>query len=256
MKPRVLIWILAMIGLISGLNVIVQFCVKAKCEADYKAIRESVFHEVEFGDRELHGIIETLQDDEVVSLEKTKPLPEMNQVAIIPQGLQNLILENPSVIGWISIDGTNVDYPLVQHKTDNEFYLHRDIEGNESYPGSVYLDTNHVLEDFGLHVLYAHNMKNGSMFHDVTKFLESQYLEEHSSILLYSRERVLELEPVYCYAGAADASYRSLYESPERLETYLHEKTGMDINGNIFVLITCSYSSEDERIYLICREKL
>ena len=251
MKHRLLILMFALIGLVTGGIAIMGYVSKERSEGEFEVLRESIFQE------NLHGgELETEQKIETQSGNNESQNPVLiAESYAIPAGLRELMTENRSVVGWLTIAGSRIDYPVVQNREDNEYFLHRDISGNNSYPGSIYLDSNHDMNSFGLHVLYGHNMKNGTMFHDITRFMDSQYMEEHSDIDVYLNDRKLELEPVYCYADEADGSYRGRYDTPDELCAFLKEKTGLDITGNIFVLITCSYNGENERTYLICRER-
>ena len=158
-------------------------------------------------------------------------------------------------MGWLKIDDTNIDYPVVQNKEDNEWFLHRDIYGEESYPGSIYLDSWHDMEDKGLHVIYGHRMKDGTMFKDISRFMDMDYLNRHKRIQVWTKKQRIRLEPVCCYTGAADGSYRSPIASRDELEAFLFEKTGCPVSSdNVFVFITCSYEQKDGRCYLICKE--
>ena len=191
------------------------------------------------------------------SAENVPELPALGQTQAGYQaspGLMKLMSLNDAVKGWIQIDETRIDYPIMQNAEDNDYYLHRDINGKDSYPGSIYLDSNHDINATGLHVIYGHNMKNGTMFKDVTRFTDAAYLKRHQSAVIYTGEKEIRLSPVYCYAGPADGSYRGVYNSPEELEHFLYSKTGQKISGNIFVLITCSYGADNERTYCILRE--
>ncbi len=195
-------------------------------------------------------IIETARETEA----EVPDEPEEEAYAA-PPALLSLMEENKDVIGWLTVAGTNIDYPLMQKIEDNEYFLHRDIDGNESYPGSIYMDSNHRLDLKGLHILYGHNMKNGTMFRDVVKFMDSDYFNSHQDIKIYTAEKEFVLEPIFCYAARADGSYRSMIYEQEELESFLLKKTGKELEAdNVFVLITCSYGSEDERTYLIVRE--
>ena len=118
-----------------------------------------------------------------------------------PQGLQDLMDANSAVIGWLQIGDTNIDYPIVQNREDNEWFLHRDIDGNESRPGSIYMYSMHVINVEGMHIIYGHHMKNGTMFKDIYRFLDVEYMEEHQDITIWTDRREIRLEPLYCYSG-------------------------------------------------------
>lgn len=249
MKHKILMLMFAIIGVISGTVAISNYVSNTRAEADFILLRESVFQEKPLAES---GSESSQFTENLVNFTGSDPTDAVHEV--VPDGLLKLMDLNPMVIGWVQISGTMIDYPIVQSVEDNEYFLHRDIDGNESYPGSIYMDSNHRMGEFGVHVLYGHNMKDGSMFHDITRYASSDYLNEHTEITLY-HQSAIDLEPVYCYQGAADSSYRSRYTTPEEVNTFLKEKTGMDITGNVFVFITCSYNSLDERTYLICIER-
>lgn len=169
-----------------------------------------------------------------------------------PQFLEELLADYPDCIGYLDVEGTQIHYPIMQNE-DNEYYLHHDMDGEESVSGCIYMDVNHDILETGLHVLYGHHMKNGSMFKDVVKYADPEYMETHSRITVLSAEQELRLRPVYCYAGKADGSYRQKIVSHEELVQFITEHTGLEIDTEeLYVLLTCSYGSPDERTYLYC----
>ncbi|RKI87232.1 class B sortase [Parablautia intestinalis] len=171
-----------------------------------------------------------------------------------PQGLQDLMAANSSVIGWLKIEDTNIDYPIVQNKEDNEWFLHRDIDGNKSKPGSIYMDSMHDINAEGMHIIYGHHMKNGTMFKDISKYIDEEYRAEHQKITIWTDKREIRLEPLYCYTGKEDNTYHLNLDTREKLAAFLLEKTDMHISSDeIFVFITCSYKTRNGRCYLICR---
>lgn len=240
---------LVLICLISCIMTVGNYIEKKQAESDYETLRQAVSI--------TEPISEAMTETEPFALSVNGNLPSDEQTAAqyhILAGLEELMEANKAVVGWIKMDGTRIDYPIMQNKTDNEYYLQRDINGKESAPGSVYLDSKHDINTAGLHVIYGHNMKNGTMFKDVTKFIDAEYLKKHQSVSIYTDEKEMKLSPVYCYVGPADVSYRGRFDSTEELTDFLYEKTGQKITGNIFVLITCSYGTDDERTYCILRE--
>ncbi len=239
--------ILAFICVISGFVSISSFLSKKQDEAAYENLRESVHPSLETTVAETEPLTELS--------EETDPVVESAESDEYT-GIKNLMEQNSNVVGWITIDDTNIDYPIVQNKDDNEYFLHRDINGEKNSAGSIYLDSNHEMNEIGLHVIYGHHMKNGTMFKDIVKFRDSNYMQQHQNIKVWTNEKELTLKPVYCYAGSADGSYRNSFGSASELQEFLKEKTGETISSdNVFVFITCSYGSTDERTYLICEEE-
>lgn len=166
--------------------------------------------------------------------------------------LVSLMEQYPDCIGYISIEGTNINYPVMQNE-DNEYYLHRNMNGEKSVSGCVYMDSNHDIHEKGLHVIYGHHMKNGTMFRDVVRFTDAAYMAEHQNVVIQTADKELRLKPVYCYAAKADGSYRNVLENHGQVVDFIKSHTGLDIDADdLFVLVTCSYGSQDERTYLYC----
>lgn len=243
------IWIMAlvMVFVVSSAAVVSDCLEKREAGEQYEELREDV----------MAGIDETVP--EVAAETEQEVLSEKRESEEIsyqvPQGLLDLMEKNSSVIGWLRMNDTNIDYPVVQNKEDNEWFLHRDINGEKSQPGSIYLDSNHEMNEKGIHAVYGHRMKNGTMFKDIVRFTDSDYLKSHKEIVIWTEKSEIRLEPVFCYTGEADGSYRSLLDSGKELEAFLFDKTGCHISSdNVFVFITCSYEQQDGRCYLICSE--
>ena len=133
---------------------------------------------------------------------------------------------NPDVVSWITIPGTNIDYPLLQGK-DNNQYLHKDMEGRDSAAGAIFLDHGDKADLSSRHnIIYGHHMKNGTMFKDIVKYKDQQYFDDHQDIIL-SYPGIFTIF-VYRYAHV-------LYELnvpyiPRIMTEYAHGLTGIDIN--------------------------
>ena len=98
---------------------------------------------------------------------------------------QELKAMNPDVCGWLTLDHTKIDYPVVQG-TDNEYYLKHTFKKTEHVAGSIFLDKDNS-QDFSNRksILYGHNMKDGSMFQGLHKYESESYLQEHNKVYLY-----------------------------------------------------------------------
>lgn len=92
---------------------------------------------------------------------------------------------NPDVLGWITIYGTGVDYPLVQGDT-NDSYINTDVQGRFSLGGSIFLDWQNEKDfsDFNT-IIYGHHVEKGEMFGDLEHFMEQAYFDKHEYGNLY-----------------------------------------------------------------------
>ena len=92
-------------------------------------------------------------------------------------------------VGWLSVEGTQIDYPVMQNKQDPEYYLYRDFEGKYAYSGTPFLDAacEIALPERNL-VIYAHNMKDGSMFGGLKHYRDVDYLKAHPTFTFETPE--------------------------------------------------------------------
>lgn len=103
------------------------------------------------------------------------------------QEYQELVLENPDFAGWIVIDDTAINYPVMQTQEEVEYYLHRDFKGRNSYAGTPFVGIGNMQDLQNDIFLYGHNMKNGTMFADLLKFQRKDFWEAHKTIQLGNR---------------------------------------------------------------------
>jgi len=130
--------------------------------------------------------------------------------------LQNMIRKNPDVYGWLSVPGTNINYPLAKG-ADNEYYLNHAVNGEYNPVGCIFVDyrcDRSVTKNFNT-VCYGHNIQEGAMLHDVTKFFNEEYFKS-INIYVYTLEGIYEFEPFAVYEAAYDDEYfRVSFESAE-----------------------------------------
>lgn len=105
---------------------------------------------------------------------------------------------NADVCAWVTLDGTGVDYPVVQGK-DNLTYVNTDVYGNFSLAGTIFLDTR-CAPDFagGYSLLYGHHMVSGQMFGDLEKYQDAAFLREHRTGTLLLPDGACTLEVFAC----------------------------------------------------------
>lgn len=98
-------------------------------------------------------------------------------------GILALHEENPDCIGWLTIDGTRIDYPVMYRSGDKNYYLHRDFNGEYSANGCLFLAEECVPGNSDNLIIYGHHMNSGKMFADLEKYKDEGFYEEHPTIL-------------------------------------------------------------------------
>ena len=101
----------------------------------------------------------------------------------VDAGILALHEENPDCIGWLTIDGTQIDYPVMYRPEDKNYYLHRDFNGEYSANGCLFLAEECVPGDSDNLIIYGHHMNSGKMFADLEKYKDEGFYEEHPTIL-------------------------------------------------------------------------
>lgn len=96
---------------------------------------------------------------------------------------EQLLEINPDVVGWIYIEETEVNYPVVQG-SDNDYYLKRLVDGTWNSSGSIFLDASASSDLSDQHsIIFGHNMKNGTMFSTLMNYKDPAFYEDHPEIL-------------------------------------------------------------------------
>lgn len=174
------------------------------------------------------------------------------------QSFEQLLAQNPDVIGWITIDQTHIDQPVVQGRDDME-YINKGADGSYTLAGAIFLS---ILDtpDFSsaYNILYGHHMNNGGMFGDVTKYLDEDFFQAHQSGKLITRDKevyaldvfaVLETEgsnpQVYSLHLAADGKTTLLIDYLQDNARYF--RLPDESSPKIFALSTCNDAASDAR---------
>ena len=137
-------------------------------------------------------VYEEVQKEAVKPVEEKEEETSQESHVEIPINFEELQAKNPDIYAWIQIDGTNINYPLVQSATDNEYYLNHTIEGQEGYPGSIYTENGNTKEftEFNT-VIYGHDMKDGSMFQNLHNYTDMTYMQQHPNVIIYTPDQKL-----------------------------------------------------------------
>jgi len=104
------------------------------------------------------------------------------EAALAHEKYDALFEQNNDFIGWIKIEGTNVNYPVMQTPNKPDFYLKRSFDKEYSDFGVPYLDEDCVPGESNNYVIYGHHMKNETMFHDLCNYASKDFYDEHPTI--------------------------------------------------------------------------
>lgn len=184
--------------------------------------------------------------------------------------LASLYRENNDLVGWLTIEGTKIDYPVMQCK-DNEYYLNHNFQKEEDRYGCLFVKSIADIDTPGTNaVIYGHQMKDGSMFGDLDQYESGQFYREHEKITfdtLYE-EREYQVMAVFFtqVSGKDDDEFRyyQFYEAKteeEFLDFYKNVKamsiydTGVtaEFGDTFLTLSTCSGYAENGRFVVVAK---
>lgn len=185
--------------------------------------------------------------------------PEQAQDALPQVDFTALKAINPDIVGWILIDGTNINYPVVQGR-DNQYYLRHLFTGEYNASGCIFLDSWNTPDFTDQHsILYGHHMDNGTMFNGLMDYKEQSFFDAHPNALLLTPTGSYRIDFFAGYvanvrADAWQVDFRLdgfatwLREAKEKsLFTSEVEPTAMD---KVLTLSICSYEFDNARFVL------
>lgn len=184
--------------------------------------------------------------------------------------LKNIATINSDVVAWIRIDGTNINYPIMQN---GDIYLHKNIYKNYSSHGTPYLASHCNIEKSNNLIIYGHHMKDGTMFSQLEKYKNYNFYRNHKHIKLYTLENEKTIENTYeimiafktiAYSEQGFKYYNYTYfqnckeysefiDKCRNLEFYSTGVVGTHKDKYI-TLSTCEYSQKNGRMVVVAKK--
>ena len=149
-----------------------------------------------------------------------------------------VLKQNADCIGWIFIEGTNINYPVMYTPDNPQKYLRLSFDKKYSQSGVPFLDGRCNLQGSNL-IIYGHNMKNGTMFSDLKKYLDTDFRKAHKTIEFQTEDGVF------------------LFEITDVIRTNISDERYNQINstdGRTLALSTCYGNAKSDRLLIIAKE--
>lgn len=133
-----------------------------------------------------------------VQADMIKLKPQVEETGEEGPSFAELLAVNPDVCAWITMDGTEIDYPVLQGET-NLTYINTDVYGNFALAGSIFLDTRCDRNfEQAYHLLYGHHMENSEMFGDLDLYKDAEFFRENQTGMLILPGRIHSLQTFAC----------------------------------------------------------
>lgn len=175
---------------------------------------------------------------ESVTDTETEPSAEPTEQSVAEHNIQALIAENADCIGWLSIDGTSISYPVMYTPSEPQKYLRRSFYGQYSQSGVPFLDGRCSTVGGNL-IIYGHNMKNGTMFSDLKRYVDRDFLNAHRTVKFETADGVQTFIVTEALkTNTSDGWYDRIAAE----------------DGRQLILSTCYGSGKDGRLLIIAEE--
>ena len=196
---------------------------------------------------------------------------EEKKELVVLEKYKKLFSQNKSLIGWIKIDDTNIDYPVMQ-TVNNEYYLKHNYNQEYDKNGSIFLDKDCDITNPGTNmIIYGHHMSSGKMFGKLDLYSSKEYYEKHPiiqfdtiyeegryQIMYVFRSRIYnEDEIVFKYYQFLEAS------TPEEFDSHMNEMAKLALydtgvtatyGDKLITLSTCDRSEQDGRFVVVAKK--
>lgn len=182
--------------------------------------------------------------------------------------IAQLFEQYPEMVGWLSIEDTKLDYPVMQTPDKPNYYLRRDLQGEYDLYGVPYLNEACNLQDSDNLIVYGHSIDNGDVFGSLLQYSEEAYFRAHPTIEFYTREGtrqytvlgafITDVTPEtgdsFAYNDFIRADSITAYDafvSAVRARAYYPTDTEASYGDQLLTLSTCEYTLPDGRFVVV-----
>ena len=211
---------------------------------------------------------ESKEKGETISTENEEQKQETERMLQVKQ-LQE---QNPDIVGWLEIENTNINYPVLQG-TDNRYYMTHNYKKENSKNGSIFLDAkyNWNIPSNNL-LIYGHNLGNGMMFQELLKYEKESFYQEHPTIRFTTTEEDAQYEIISVFKSRvyhkseknvfryyfflnneSEEEYREFVKNAKNASLYPINATA-SYGDQLITLSTCSYHVQDGRFAVVGRK--
>jgi len=200
--------------------------------------------------------------EEISEGESVQQEPQQEESSI---SKEDIVFEE-NVIGWINVDGTNIDYPVVQ-ADDNEYYLNHNYKGERDSYGSIYMDFRNVsVERDDNIIIYGHKIRDGSMFSDLANYtnegIYKEYFENNDTVTLdHNGERTtweiysayvvnLDREDYYLFTIFKDREKYKDFIEDSKERSLVKKDIEITEDDTIISLVTCNFWYDNARVII------
>ncbi len=191
----------------------------------------------------------------------------------VQEKFKDLYISNNDFIGWIKIDGTPIDYPVMYTPNDEQFYLHRDFDKNYSFGGCIFTGLGSSIEGPSDNIItYGHHMIDSSMYHDIDKYEDEEYYKKHRYIKFDTLRQTGTYEVIAAYRTEVhsveekyqgfeywkftkaknEKDFEDFVNNSKALTPYTIDSTAK-YGDHLLTLSTCAYHTTNGRFVVVAK---
>ena len=181
--------------------------------------------------------------------------------------------QNPDMVGWVKIEGTAINYPVMYTPNDGDYYLNHGFDRKKAKSGVPFIDQRCAIDPLGTNtIIYGHHMKNGTMFADLAKYKSKKYWEEHPKVRFDTLSAQQEYEIIAVFQSKIYGSNEKVFKhynfinahSQADFDRYMENikalslyDTGVtaEYGDQLLSLVTCDYHDENGQMVVVARKK-
>lgn len=218
--------------------VLIFFCLLLSAAAVLSGVKIHSELKEQQKEKEDFAAVSRIAEPTVTAEQTESEQAEPTEEPAAEHNIPKLIAANTDCIGWLSIDGTNISYPVMHTPHDPQKYLRRSFYGQYSQSGVPFLDGRCDLQSSNL-IIYGHNMRNGTMFSDLKRYVDRDFLNAHRTVKFETADGVQTFTVAEVLkTNTSDAWY-------DRIPAE---------DGRQLILSTCYGSGKDGRLLIIAEE--
>ena len=250
--------------IISIIYIIKDILSKQESIAESNLLNTININEITFNNIETQTSLNTEISKNILETEQIQPIETERMLKV-----QTLKKENSDIVGWLEIENTSINYPVLQG-TDNEYYMTHNYKKEKSKNGSIFLNYKYDWDIASNNLLiYGHNLNNGTMFQELLKYSDKSFYINHPIIRFTTDEEDAEFEIISVFKSRvyynteqnvfryyffinpnSEEEYNNFVQNAKNFSMYNIDSTAT-YGDQLITLSTCAYHVKDGRFVVI-----